>query len=295
MDFLGTEIAKLKRKAPQEEKYIRRSEIEAKRQEDYTRDKAALKAEREKRESDKIRRLEEHESSKRRKLIEKKEDDIPDAERTRAALKDLKEPIQLFGESHVESYKRLVQIQGRLAKIANSSHAVLEEVYADPADKDLPSLDTIKIKAAWSEGPDSALLSTNLFLLFRGYIHGWQSATTEKDAAGLDLYIQARGHLSRLLIRLKANTLPSDILRNLSNIALSLRQRDFTAANHAYLQMSIGKATWPVGVTMVGIHERAQRERQHKQLDSAHILSDEMTRQWLQSLKRLITHQEKLG
>ena len=32
-------------------------------------------------------------------------------------------------------------------------------------------------------------------------------------------------------------------------------------ANDSYLQMAIGNAPWPIGVTMVGIHARTGREK----------------------------------
>ncbi len=38
-------------------------------------------------------------------------------------------------------------------------------------------------------------------------------------------------------------------------------QRDFIKANEHYLMLAIGDAPWPIGVTMVGIHERAGREK----------------------------------
>lgn len=44
---------------------------------------------------------------------------------------------------------------------------------------------------------------------------------------------------------------------------------------------------WPIGVTMVGIHERSAREKLHE--SEAHIMSDEVTRKFLQSIKRCIS------
>ena len=35
----------------------------------------------------------------------------------------------------------------------------------------------------------------------------------------------------------------------------------FTKANDMYLEMAIGNAPWPIGVTMVGIHARTGREK----------------------------------
>jgi hypothetical protein len=39
------------------------------------------------------------------------------------------------------------------------------------------------------------------------------------------------------------------------------RVRQYTKAADSYLLLSIGKAAWPMGVTMVGIHERSSREK----------------------------------
>ena len=47
---------------------------------------------------------------------------------------------------------------------------------------------------------------------------------------------------------------------------------------------------WPIGVTMVGIHERSAREKLHEGgKGQAHIMSDEITRKFLQSIKRCLT------
>ena len=47
---------------------------------------------------------------------------------------------------------------------------------------------------------------------------------------------------------------------------------------------------WPIGVTMVGIHERSAREKLHESdKGQAHIMSDEVTRKFLQSIKRCLS------
>ena len=52
-------------------------------------------------------------------------------------------------------------------------------------------------------------------------------------------------------------------------------------ANDAYLQMAIGNAPWPIGVTMVGIHARTGREKIFSQ-SIAHVLNDETQRKYIQ-------------
>ena len=48
-------------------------------------------------------------------------------------------------------------------------------------------------------------------------------------------------------------------------------------------------SAWPIGVTMVGIHERSAREKLHESDKTAHIMSDETTRKYLQSIKRCLS------
>ena len=52
--------------------------------------------------------------------------------------------------------------------------------------------------------------------------------------------------------------------------------------------MAIGNAPWPIGVTMVGIHERTGREKIFSK-HVAHVLNDETQRKYIQALKRLMT------
>lgn len=55
----------------------------------------------------------------------------------------------------------------------------------------------------------------------------------------------------------------------------------FLQANDAYLQMAIGNAPWPIGVTMVGIHARTGREKIFSK-HVAHVLNDETQRKYIQ-------------
>jgi pre-mRNA-splicing factor 18 len=40
-----------------------------------------------------------------------------------------------------------------------------------------------------------------------------------------------------------------------------MKEKNYRAANEIYLTLAIGNAPWPMGVTMVGIHERSAREK----------------------------------
>jgi pre-mRNA-splicing factor 18 len=54
------------------------------------------------------------------------------------------------------------------------------------------------------------------------------------------------------------------------------------------LRTAIGNAAWPIGLTMVGIHERAGREKISSS-KVAHVMNNELQRKYLTSVKRLMT------
>ena len=64
--------------------------------------------------------------------------------------------------------------------------------------------------------------------------------------------------------------------------------REYMKADDKYLALGIGNSPWPMGVTMVGIHERSGRSRIYTS-QVAHVLNDESQRKYLQAYKRLMT------
>ena len=55
-----------------------------------------------------------------------------------------------------------------------------------------------------------------------------------------------------------------------------------------YLDLSIGRAAWPIGATQVGIHSRAGRDRISSS-KVAHVMQDEGARKYITSVKRIMT------
>jgi pre-mRNA-splicing factor 18 len=69
-----------------------------------------------------------------------------------------------------------------------------------------------------------------------------------------------------------------------------LGRRKFSAElGRDQLEANKRNSAWPIGVTMVGIHERSAREKLHESDNQAHIMSDEVTRKFLQSIKRCLS------
>ncbi|ORZ00174.1 Prp18 domain-domain-containing protein [Syncephalastrum racemosum] len=99
---------------------------------------------------------------------------------------------------------------------------------------------------------------------------------------------QTSEYIKPLLRQLKKRTLEADILMRVAEITHHMQDRRYRDAQDSYLQLSIGNAPWPIGVTMVGIHERSAREKIFSS-QVAHVLNDETSRKWIQSVKRLMT------
>lgn len=100
--------------------------------------------------------------------------------------------------------------------------------------------------------------------------------------------VQSADYLKPLFKKLRKRSLPPDVLMRVAEIVHFMQKRQYRNANDSYLQLSIGNAPWPIGVTMVGIHERSGREKIFSS-NVAHVLNDEVSRKYIQSLKRLMT------
>ncbi|KAF9027186.1 mRNA splicing protein prp18 [Haplosporangium bisporale] len=103
---------------------------------------------------------------------------------------------------------------------------------------------------------------------------------------------QSAEYLKPFFKSLRQKALEPDVLMRITEIAELMIKREHMAANDAYLKLSIGNAPWPIGVTMVGIHERSGREKIFS-AQVAHVLNDETSRKWIQSIKRIMTFAEK--
>ncbi|KDQ15819.1 hypothetical protein BOTBODRAFT_54317 [Botryobasidium botryosum FD-172 SS1] len=110
--------------------------------------------------------------------------------------------------------------------------------------------------------------------------------TQGKRAAAVQ--VQSAEYLKPLFKSLRQRNLPSDVLARMAEIVHYMQKRQYQRANDSYLRLSIGNAPWPIGVTMVGIHERSAREKISSD-QVAHVLNDEVSRKYIQSLKRLLT------
>jgi pre-mRNA-splicing factor 18 len=107
-------------------------------------------------------------------------------------------------------------------------------------------------------------------------------------------YEEACINIKPLYKMLKKQQLVQDIAECLQRIMQSMIMGDYVKAMEVYVELTIGNAPWPMGVTSVGIHERAAREKIGERNSSgsggqqAHILNDEEKRKYIHAVKRFM-------
>mmetsp|Transcript_56733 Transcript_56733/g.166035 ORF Transcript_56733/g.166035 Transcript_56733/m.166035 type:complete len:449 (-) Transcript_56733:129-1475(-) len=106
---------------------------------------------------------------------------------------------------------------------------------------------------------------------------------------------QVRRDVRPLQKRLRSYVLEEFLLGKIYGIVKSAADREYRDASEAYLDLSIGKAAWPVGIgcggsmlmeDAIGLHDRFNRMSNVK--DIAFALNDDVVRKYVQALKRLM-------
>lgn len=219
------------------------------------------------------------------------EEDIAEDELL-AKLQELSEPRRLFGETHLQRLRRYRKLTAAaLAPVLTKGPIPTTLALVPEKDMKVPS-------AVPSSADERAFLRRQLASYFDMLLTEWQLALARRSKETRDSYTgkkaaqnfeAARDNLRPLFRKLETNTLPDAILAAVLEIAHLAQLKRYVDANDAYLRLSIGKAAWPIGVTMVGIHERSAREKLHETDNKAHIMADETTRKMLQGIKRSLT------
>lgn len=89
-----------------------------------------------------------------------------------------------------------------------------------------------------------------------------------------NVYMAAKTNLKPLIRALRNEKCEDDILDHLYLIIQYCIFKEYVRANDVYMKLCIGNSPWPMGVTMVGIHERSGRSKINTS-KVAHILNDE--------------------
>lgn len=224
---------------------------------------------------------------------EEKGEDIP-PETLLLKLRELGEPAVLFGETHARRLARYRTLTAPKAK--------RQQLSSGPIPTTLVPLPESELKVPSSLPKDNdarAYLFRQLSSYFSLVLSEWIVALaarpqsvkeSSQGRAAENAMLQSRENMRPLFKKFEAGDVPEAILQPIVEIVHAAQERRYVDANDGYLRLSIGKAAWPIGVTMVGIHERSAREKLHEsEGGKAHIMSDEVTRKFLQSIKRCLS------
>ncbi|KAI9726460.1 MAG: mRNA splicing protein prp18 [Chrysothrix sp. TS-e1954] len=230
------------------------------------------------------------------------QEDLSDKDLT-IRLRNMKEPSYLFGEDYGQRLQRLHRLETRRKAVS----AISDPNQPIPTTLEPVAVSDIKLPSTLPPASDAAarvLLARQLTTWFNHILLAWGIALAQRPdsvkstfsgQAALKSQLQALAHLKPLFRKLEhfssdPSLLPQDLLSPMLDIVRAAQERRYVDANDGYLQLSIGNAAWPIGVTMVGIHERSAREKLHEtDKGKAHIMADESTRKILQSIKRCLS------
>lgn len=299
---------------------MKRSEIEAERREKYLAEQRAIEAEKEaklaqkrKREDEEAeanlireekrqklaeesrRRREEQEAEEeaaRRKRLglpelvketseEVEADDINDEE-LMEKLRGMGQPVTLFGESHKQRLRRYRKL------------GIVMTTGPIPTSLELVEEKDMKVDTVPKDEGGKKFLFRQLASYFTMVLSEWESALQKEkrdtfaSKAAYNAMVQSKENMTPLFRKFEKGDLDDGVLEPVVEIVKAAQEKRYVDANDGYLRLSIGKAAWPIGVTMVGIHERSAREKLHES-DKGHVMGDEVTRKFLQSIKRCLS------
>ena len=215
-------------------------------------------------------------------------EDVADEELT-AKLRELGEPTTLFGETHTTRLRRYRTLAG-----------LYPAVYAGPIQTSLRPVLEKDMKVPGRVPPEEdkkarRYLFRQLASYFNMVLREWEAVLAKEGAhdtfagkAAVNAMVSSKETMRPLFRKLEKAELDESILAAIVEIVQAAQERRYVDANDGYLRLSIGKAAWPIGVTMVGIHERSAREKLHNG-EKGHVMGDEATRKYLQSIKRCLT------
>lgn len=325
--MMSKELAKAK-PSDRDKKYLKRSDIEASRAAAYEAEQKALEETRAAKAAAKRQREEDLDAEraareeKRRKLAEASrlrrhelELDAERARRKRLGLPELKdaradgERVDVDGDgdadveegSVVDGLRALgqpVRLFGESGPARVRRYRKLKTVVTDgPIPTTLQLVEGADIKVEGSVPKDAqgrrwlfrqlASYFTMVLVEYERAVEGERRDTTASKTA-YSAMVQTRENMKPLFRKFEAGDLDNSLLEPIVEIVKALQERRYLDANDGYLRLSIGKAAWPIGVTMVGIHERSAREKLHGG-EKGHVMGDEVTRKFLQSIKRCLT------
>lgn len=216
------------------------------------------------------------------------------------------QPVTLFGETNAQRAERWRKVEVMTSDAAGAGQQnvfaqLLEEVHEEAQGGAVRAGDADEDKLAKLVPAVVVTKEDEMLEYFFGLLREWgaelaaRPEAERKSAAGKKdkvVWKQTLVYILPLFRKLASRGLEAAVQDPIYNIMGFMRARKYVDANDAYLLLAIGNAPWPMGVTMVGIHERSAREKIGSD-NCAHVLNDETQRKYVQSIKRLISYAQK--
>uniref|UniRef100_A0A0B7B5F5 Pre-mRNA-splicing factor 18 n=1 Tax=Arion vulgaris TaxID=1028688 RepID=A0A0B7B5F5_9EUPU len=237
-------------------------------------------------------------------------------------LRERCEPIRLFGEDDHDAYKRLKKLETSEPDVQgggyeNDFQTAMEKVDQDYLNEIVKSTNgddakqsiDVSVKDDGTRQEDIARMREELgqgdkdkdheivLRFFKYILKKWGEKLNDrseeekriiKGKMASATHSQTVAYLKPLFRKLKNKDVDEGLLGSIVEIVQFMMDKNYIRANDAYLEMAIGNAPWPIGVTMVGIHARTGREKISSRY-VAHVLNDETQRKYIQAVKRLMT------
>ncbi|KAG7401403.1 Pre-mRNA-splicing factor 18 [Phytophthora boehmeriae] len=315
------------KKHSKKEKYLRRAEVESLLEQD------ADKSESEP--TSKKRKLDQNEdqtlgATKRVDQIQEDSEAVLSWPDMRRRLRELGEPITLFGETMQTRMARLrrAEIDAAAKREDNlggghdvrnrfvGGHDGEQREQMDTADDAAEDAEEFETSASGGSKADKRTKKDTeedteeeqdadkiVYRFFKGMLQRWEKELadrpdhvkrTAQGKIAVRTMKQCKDYIRPLFKLCKQRQVPPDILPNLVDIVKFCQQGEFVQANDAYIKLAIGNAAWPIGVTMVGIHERTGREKINSN-KQAHVMNNESQRKYLTSVKRLMSYAQSIS
>jgi pre-mRNA-splicing factor 18 len=239
------------------------------------------------------------------------------SEEITSALRELGIPIHIFGERNDEQrFERLQEArESKKALMAGisenddfklgSGHGIrnpfLQKDKDGEKDLDQGMKKTSNKEVVEEEIDDDSDPHRAIHRFFKAQLKSWEDDLVDRPEAvkrtlqgknETKTLKQCKDYIRPLFKLCKNRRLDENLTNPLLKIAKFCKQGEFVRANDVYIDVAIGRAAWPIGVTQVGIHSRTGRAKIESS-NVAHVMNSEMQRKYLTSVKRLISFCQK--
>jgi len=210
-------------------------------------------------------------------------------------LRSRGEPVTLFAEATEERLRRLAALE--VAKPVRDDGLRLAAGYEVGLKSAAPEEEEEEEEEEGSDGETGDHQDEKRIRRWiKRHLKAWEKELearpdrqkrTPQGRVATRTYKQTKEYIRPLVRLCRQRALQPSMKGSLVEMVEFCEAGEFVKANDAYIQIAIGNAAWPIGVTSVGIHERCARE-QVEQKNVAHVMNDEMARKYLTSFKRLM-------